>query len=376
MDLRQAKEAALLLDGLVLEGDFPRETEAPPGSILLSARDRMPLNSSTAIVGTWQGVWPGVRPAEDGAHAAASGAPWIDTNTGFLRYARAATAASVWIAVRPPAGQELAVGRYLHAIGDAAMTGSRWVLDLEPAFWERLFARQDTALKDWARILETLRFYESHPEWRTMQSGGQLALVEDAASGALLSGGVLDMIAVKHTPVRPVPPFRMSQGAFAPVRMAVNVDPESLTGEQKELLKRFTAAGGTLLNGPPGWKFPDLKPGQITLEKADLDRIEQIWKEMNSMIGRRNLGARLFNVASMLSNLIESGDGKRAVLHLVNYSDYDVENITVHLLGQFRSARLLRPGKPPLELERYAVEDGTGIDIASMGVVAAVELER
>ena len=36
--------------------------------------------------------------------------------------------------------------------------------------------------------------------------------------------------------------------------MAVNVDGDSLTAEQKEVLRAFTRSGGTLLTGPPGWK--------------------------------------------------------------------------------------------------------------------------
>ena len=40
------------------------------------------------------------------------------------------------------------------------------------------------------------------------------------------------------------------------------------------------------------------------------------------MIGRGNLGARLFNVSSMLSNLLVSPMGKQILVHLVNYSNY------------------------------------------------------
>jgi hypothetical protein len=62
--------------------------------------------------------------------------------------------------------------------------------------------------------------------------------------------------------------------------------------------------------------------GSITLEKAELERLNDIWHDVNSMIGRRNMGVRLFNVSSMLSNYLAAPDGKTAVVHLVNYSDY------------------------------------------------------
>jgi hypothetical protein len=97
---------------------------------------------------------------------------------------------------------------------------------------------------------------------------------------------------------------------------------------------------------------------------------------MNSMTGRRNLGARLFNVSSMLSNLLEAADGKSAVLHLVNYSGFPVENVTVHLLGKYKSASLIAPGNAPKKVELYEIEEGTGIDVDKVGVTASLVLER
>ena len=32
-------------------------------------------------------------------------------------------------------------------------------------------------------------------------------------------------------------------------------------------------------------------------------------------------------------------DGKTVILHLVNYADYPVENVTVHFLGEFSAPR-------------------------------------
>lgn len=94
-----------------------------------------------------------------------------------------------------------------------------------------------------------------------------------------------------------------------------------------------------MLSGPATWKFPETKPDRITLSDDDVKTLDEIWKEMNGMTGRRNLGARLFNVSSMLSNLLESADGKTAVLHLANYSGYPVETSRSTCSGSIR-----RPG--------------------------------
>ena len=93
------------------------------------------------------------------------------------------------------------------------------------------------------------------------------------------------------------------------------------------------------------------------------------------MTGRDNLGARLFNVGSMLSNLQESPDGKQVALQLVNYSDYPVADITVHVLGKFKRATLLRPDAGPQKLEVYEVEEGTGIDVPALGALGTLVLE-
>jgi hypothetical protein len=88
-----------------------------------------------------------------------------------------------------------------------------------------------------------------------------------------------------------------------------------------------------------------------------------MWQQIDAAIGRRNVGVKLFNVASMLSNLLSARGGRQMVLHLVNYSDYAAQGATVRLRGTWRHARLYRPGEKPVDLETYKAEDGTGIDI-------------
>ena len=376
------KAISLQMTGIVLDGDFDpkiRETLADSKIPLieLPSRARMRLDDSAApVIGTNQGLWPGVQVEHEGAtKAAPSGAPWIDTNTGFLRFARAYTNSPIWIANTPPPKMVIPVQRYVQAIGDAAIAGARWVVALDDDFDRRLLAGDPAALADWKRIGANLKFYESHKEWRSYRPHSDLALVEDTSSGALLSGGVLDMIAVKHTPVKPVPNPKLSAEAMKDAKLAVDVDPSSLTPSQREVLRSFTRGGGTLLSGPPNWKFPTPQNGEITLGKDDFNKLDEIWKEVNGLTGRRNLGARLFNVSSMLSNLLESPDRKQVILHLVNYTDYPVESITAHILGTFKHARLYTPESEPRDLAVYAVEEGTGIDIEKVNTLATLVLE-
>ena len=374
------------LQGIVLEGDFPngaaarvRDGLADSHAVVieLTARNEMKLGANAPVIGTYQGVWAGIQVTPDGAaKAGPSGSAWIDTNSGFLRAARAWGDSTVWIGNVPPPKTVVTGERYLQAIGDAAMVGARWVVAFDEDFAQRLNDKDAAALNTWERMTQLLQFFEDHREWRALQPSGKLAVVQDREHGALLSGGILDMIAVRHTPVRAIPPQRLSPDALKGATMAVDVDAGSLTPQQNEILTTFRRAGGTVLTAPPGWK--DAAPAdknRITLDEKEVKRLDDIWHDVQSMIGRKNLGARLFNVSSMLSNLAASADGKQVVVQLVNYSEFPVENVTVHVLGNYTKARLYTPDGKERELEAYKNEEGTGVDIDKVAVCAALQLE-
>ena len=372
------------LNGIVLEGDFSRDAAervkaaaAPATVIALTTRSRMPLGSNAPVIGTYQGVWPGIQVMEDGAaKAGPSGSPWINTNSGFLRAARAFGTSVIWIGNVPPPATAITSDNYLQAIADAAMVGARWVVALDDDLARRIHQGDAAALKDWARITHQLQFYEAHRDWRGFRPAGKLAVIQGVDDGALLSGGILDMIAARHTPVRAVPPDRLKPEELAGASMAVDVDAASLTPEQRDVLKTFTRAGGTLLTGPADWKrSATAKKDQITLDDTQLKQLDDIWHDINSMIGRGNLGVRLFNVSSMLSNMLSSPDGKQVLIHLVNYANYPVDSVTVHALGDFKQAYLYTPDGPEKKLEVYKVDEGTGVDVDLVNVSATIRLE-
>ena len=364
-------------DGLVIEGDSGETAATDLPVVRLTSRTRMALGSRDPIIGTYQGLWPGIAAEEEGAHKAGpTSSVWIDTNTGFLRAVRAWGPATVWIANRPPEKTVITSARYLQVIADAAIIGARWVIAFDSDFTARLGRREEAAMGTWKRMGGLLAYFEKHPEWRTMREAGQLAIVQDPAKGGFISGGILDMIATKHTPVRPVPRERLSPEALAGATMAVNIDGDALSQEQKDILRGFTRGGGMLLNGPPGWKDPAPIGGAITLDKDELARLNDMWRDVNSMIGRRNLGVRLFNVASMLSNYVSAPGGSSALVQLVNFADFPVDNVTLHYLADFPRATLITPEGAEKKLDVYKTEDGWGVDIDHVAICAAIRLEK
>ncbi len=316
-----------------------------------------------ALVAVEQGLWPGVRAEKAGStEARPTGAPWVETNTGYLRYLRASLGPGpqIWLTNRPPERQVLNGQRYVQAIGDAAMSGAKWMVTLDSGFTELMRQRDPRIQDSWKRINDALRFYETNRRMVEAPDYSALALLEDPSSGALMSGGIVDMIAAKHIPLQVLPTAKLQAGAIGDAKTLLNIDPAGLSEEQKETLKAVSRSGVSLVNGPPGWRI-SVPETAITFPEDQVKKLDEVWRGVNSFIWGKNFAVRVFGAHSVLSNLKRLDDGRLA-LHLVNFSDYPVENIAIHTAGPFEAATLLTP-RGPRKVEAYKLEEGMGIDV-------------
>ncbi|MBL8234353.1 MAG: hypothetical protein JNL98_38000 [Bryobacterales bacterium] len=370
-----------LLPGALLDPSFDAYVVADPAMRPKTSKpvivlgERRAIGLDAAIVGTRQGVWPGIEIAHGDDRSHPTGGAWIHTNTGVLRFLRSATKSPVWIANTPPEGREITGLDYLRAIADAAAVGARWVITFDARFLSMLLEGDRRTLADWARINEQLRFYEDHKEWRDWPVWSQLALLQDVESGALVTGSLMDMLAVLNTPVRAMPSRALQRASLDDAKVAIVVNPQAYTAAQQTLIERFAQSGGKVVTGPKGWKMPVPEGAKITFDREHYKAIEAIWPELHSAVNRKNFAARLFNVSGTLSYLQFSTGGKRALLNLVNYTDYPVEAITAFVQGKYKSATLYAPGRKPVKLTVYDAPEGTGVEIESIATSAAVLLE-
>ncbi len=231
-------------------------------------------------------------------------------------------------------------------------------------------------MSQWKAMNRLLLYFEQHPEWRHLHPYGKLVLIQDPAKGGLVSGGILDMIGVKHMPVRVVPRQMLTTEALQGAAIVVNLDTGAFTASQESVLREFTRAGGKLLTGPPGWSDAKPKAGTFTLDKPDVDRLGDIGQEVNSMVSRNSFGIRVFNAATMLSNVLVSADGKTIVVQLANYSDYPVQNLTVVFPSGYKRAAIVTPEGTQQTLEIFPAPDASGVGIENVSVCAAITLER
>ncbi len=376
-----ARARALRLDGLVLEGAVEaadRSAAHSSGLPVIELPDRrgIALDSDAPILGTSEALWPGLEIEHNGkVIAGPSSAPWVNTNAGFLRFLRASTDAVLWVGAAPPPGYIFPAERYEEAIGDAALAGARWIIALDADLERRLYAGERGAVAAWRRIMRCLAYFEEHREWRLYRPHSTLAVVQDVGSGALLSGSLLDMMASQRTPVRVIPARRLDSGRLRGVRLLLIVDPGSLTAAQKKAIEEFQRRGGQTLVPPANWRFPLTRPDQILLTRRQLDEMQDLWELTYNATLRKNFGVRTFNTTGMQSSVLIAPDGNSIIVHLVNYTEYPVESITVQALGAWKRATLYSPEEPARLMSTYPVQDGTGIDIERMGVVATLKLE-
>jgi len=379
------RAAQLKMSGVVLEGDYEPETAEPVRSALsgtglqfieLPIRRRIRLDSRDPILGTSQGLWPGIEIEHGGSvRTGPTSNPWIDTNTGFLRFLRAATDATLWIGVRPKPGNAFSIERYQVAIADSAMSGARWILALDDDLDRRLLAGDAQALSAWKRIMTCLSFFENS-DWSTYRPYSRFAIVQDAESGGLLSASLLDLLSVQHTAVRPILTRRLSEESLHGARVVLNVDAETINEQQKQALQEFAASGGVVVNPPAGWHFPKTSEKQLVPDRRQSNQIQGIWEVTYNTTARKNFGARTFNTSSVLYNLLATPDATSLLIHLLNYADFAAETVTVQVLGEWKRARLYQPGEPPRELPIYSIKDGTGIDIEKIPVAATLRVDQ
>ncbi len=369
-----ARAAALDCDGLVAEGAVRLPKTALP---VIRLANRGELTFSAPVEGTAQGLWPGIRVEKDGASAAApTGAPWIETNGGFLRFARTVSApgAEFWIAMRPPEDQALSGRNYVQALADAAMHGATWVLALDPGFREGLFAGREQYLKEWEQMAAEWRFLVKVREFGRWRDHGSLTLIQDSESGALFSGGFADMLAARHIPATITPGARAAGITKETSQVLLNIEPVAEGSERRKLLLDLARRGITIMNSPLDWNPGKPAGGSFTFPEDEIKELSDAWREINSMLGRRNFGLRVFGAPGALSNLKISPDGKKVAIHLLNYTGYPLQNISLHLAGRYSKARMITAAgetNPAV----YPIEEGIEIEVDRLDGVAVIVVE-
>jgi hypothetical protein len=188
------------------------------------------------------------------------------------------------------------------------------------------------------------RFIESLPDVRALKTYSRLGVSVNHETGALVSGGVLDMIGAQHIP------FQVAK-------------------EGKGLDQFFDFADNSIV------KFPKTSLGLIAMRPGDADGLEALYRRVEVNVGRTNFGLRFFNGVGLLSAPYELPANASVLVLIANYTDYPTEDMTIHVLGKWKKATMDAPGQPTVTLSMYPVGEATAIEIPKLERFGAVHVE-
>ncbi|MBI1789152.1 MAG: hypothetical protein HYR60_16595 [Acidobacteria bacterium] len=366
--------------------DWLRDTQincllAAPAAIAAKARtlglETIDADSLPADVVMVKGNWPGLRRSRTGGDAVETwptGAPWVDSNGWLVRLEMALhPEETVWIAAEPPRDAANMAGRLL-AFADAAAYGGRWVI---------VPGDDRDSIQ---RIARAAAFFSRHQEWASFQPLAVLAVISDfAGSNRFLSREVLNLTGRLHRPYRILDKSRVT--SLEGLKAVIYPDATPPAPELRDMLMRFAGQGGLLITGPqwgaggdegehPRYRVTRHGQGRIAVAKAALTDPYLAANDATTLLSHANDIVRFWNAGAMGSHYTRSADGRRSLVHLINYAGAPGRfPVSVWVKGLFRSARLWTledSDSRPLEVRPD--RDGVELHLPPIAVYAAVEL--
>lgn len=384
------------LDGLVLEGAFTgrealattlRQLAREKGMrlVLVAVDERHRPASEPGVAAIADGVPAGVRDLGAEAEASPSSEPWIDFNFWLVQSVRAAKGPRpVWLMhTLPP---QAVPADYVRAVSDAAATGGRWVLALNDELRHGLRTTQAAAIESWRQIAASLAFVQDRATWYAYATRAVCGFVQDSTGGDVPASGTTLRLAVRsRIPLRIIERSQLTSRALEGLRAVHAVDLGQLSDAERAILGQYAQAGGVLVVGS-SWQKVDIPEhqdllvraagtGRVALVRDEADPGE-VAKSLVDLIGRDNLGVRLFRAASVLGHMSVDATGAEVLVHLLNYASYPAESVLVRVKGEFRKAQLHVPGSPPVDLRLEPDAGRVEVTVGRLPVYGVVRFEK
>ena len=381
-----ADAARAMLDGLVLDGEFPPEFPAAlrkaAGSMLVIEidNDAASWRWKPAPVVAVAGVAPsGHNLSEMGIRGAPSSEPWIGSNIWLVRsLGFAAPSRSVWISSQVENASSV---DYARAVADAAAAGGHWIVSPDDTFRAKLQGRDASTLEAWRRLSSYLRFAESHPAWHAFAPYGNVGIVLDPANARPDAiDEYLNLTTRRQVPYQLVIRSALD-AAVAKFRALVVTELDPPSGAERKVLQDFAEHGGVVIAGPSWGGAPKAEPfaelpagkGRVVVYK-DPDP-QAVAHDLKELLSDDELGVVSFNVPSVITSASGGGPGQPLLLQLVNYFDHPVEAITLRVAGKFRSARLETPENTALDLPLREADGRTEVTIPKLLLWGTVSMQ-
>jgi len=365
--------------GLALAG---LEGEAPAGVTVVPCAEKSKLNwaAPSPVLAVKDAVWPGIQRGS-GAGGGPTGVPWVDSNGWFIQLGQVrAPEKTLWMAFEPPADSAfLRAASYELAVADAEAYGARWVVSLDERVRKGVTAGNQEALDTWKKIAAALEFFKARRGWSGYQLVSVMAVVSDfSGHNEELAGEILNLAARRPLPVLPIEKSKAMAASFAGLKALIYPDQEPPAEPLRRKLLEFARGGGLLITnhtwtpveGTPAegdtyrrFQVRALGRGRLAVAKEEMLDPYAVALDAHLLLSRRHDPVRLFNAGSMNAHYAVSADGRRAVVHILNYSmRAQGHPVSVGFPSRYRSARLWelsRREAAPLQV--FPEPGGTGL---------------
>lgn len=392
---------------LLLPKDAPAELRAAaeakklhcPAGVVWRSWKEVDWKTAGDPVAISDGLWPELAMKQGGGDSAQSGptgAPWLDANGWLLQLLRGrAGQRALWLKSDPPAkAAQLTPQNYMLALDEAYAYGARRPLWLADSHAEALAAGATAAVSGWERIMQTVRWQEARRAWAAWPAFARLLVVSDySGPNEYNASEVLNLSARRNLAFQPVETAQFQPALLQGRRAVLYVDPQPFPAAMAAALRKFVEAGGLLLcMKEPAAALTGLRPsretharfnlfelgkGRVALSKAEWEDQYILAQDTHLMMSRRYDAVRLFNAGSLTYFHTASPDGKRWLVHLLNYTGrgaaHQVSLQTWQKVSSasFHTPESAQPRVLPIQRETGQQE----VYLPSFGVYCAVELE-
>jgi hypothetical protein len=374
------------------------EKGAAPDPVLAQARQKgltiVDPASPQAGALIAEGEWPGVQMARGQAAASSgpTGNPWVDSNGWRIRLESARNPASrVWVDAKPKDGRALAAS-YPRTIADAAAYGGRWIVTLDDQLAGDIAQGKADALAAWQRIAGAARFFNDRKAWSGYAPVAVLGIVSDfSGDNEFMGQELLNLVARTNQQSGIILKDKVSASSFAGLRAVIYADGKPPAASLRRQIMAFVQSGGTLITGPnwgpapgtpgsgqdqPGYAWRVAGKGRVAFAQEEFGDPYALANEAVLLNSHRYDSVRFWNAGSAGSYFTAAPDRKRAVVHMLFYTDRGGTSVTVRVSGNYRTGKLWTlDGPEPRPIEMDLQKDAVELHLPTVSQYAAAELE-
>jgi hypothetical protein len=364
-------------------------TQAQQAGLRIGAPDEAP--SGVTVV---KGLWPGVRTARSGAGrvtAGPTGEPWVDSNGWQIQLSGALhPQTAVWVTTPPPESFRASAGAYLLAVADSGANGGRWVISLDNQLATDLAARRPDALEIWKRTVAAAGFFAQRQAWAGYSAAAVVGVISDfAGDNEAFSHELLNLLARAGQHYRILPKDKAPD--LEGLRAVIYADAQQPDASLRKQILGFVEAGGALIASPnwgaapgaaakpddesPLFAARSLGKGRIALAKTPGRDPYQWANDSVVLVSHRYDMVRIWNGGAAGSYYALSPDRRKAVVHVLFYSNRGPDAASVRVAGRWKSARAWTPDGPVERIDSEFQQDAIEVHLPQVPQYVALELE-